>query len=382
MESSLCFGYEAEVNLILFGLFIFEQRWMKKIWQFSLPLLFVFSFTGKAQTIDSLKINFSGFIESYYAYDFNTPTESQKLPFMYNYNRHNEFNINNALLRVKASYENVYASFALHAGTYVEDNYTAEDIKWMSEALVGIYLDEKRKHAIEMGIMPSYIGFETAISASNLTVTRSILAENSPYFMTGIKYQFQPNDKWTFATFFTNGWQRIAKPDKSALPAFGSQITYQPTEKAVFNWSTFIGDELTDFGLRTRYFSNLYFDYQWNDNWRTIAGFDVGMQKSSVGDNYENWFSPVFIAQYSFNSKWQTAFRTEYYQDENNVIINVNDLGFKTFGNSLNVDFLPTKNVKIRMEARWLKSEESIFLRNNQFVDDNLFISTSMSFEF
>ena len=355
---------------------------MKKIWQFSLPLLLVFSLSGKAQTIDSLKIDFSGFIESYYAYDFNTPTENQKLPFMYNYNRHNEFNINNALLRVKASYENVYASFALHAGTYVEDNYAAEDLKWVSEAIVGVYLDKKRNHAIEMGIMPSYIGFETAISNSNLTLTRSMLAENSPYFMTGIKYQFQPNDKWTFATLFTNGWQRISKPDNSALPAFGSQIIYKPTEKAVLNWSTFIGDEPTEFGLRTRYFSNLYFDYQWNENWRTIAGFDAGMQKSSLGDNYEKWFSPVLIAQYTFNSKWQTAFRTEYYQDENNVIINVNDIAFKTFGNSFNIDFLPTKRVKIRTEARWLKSQEAIFIKDNQLVEDNFFITTSMSFEF
>lgn len=355
---------------------------MRKIWSFSLPLQFFFSLTGKAQTIDSLKINFSGFIESYYAYDFNSPTESQKLPFMYNYNRHNEFNINNALLRVKASYENVYASFALHAGTYVEDNYAAEDIKWVSEALVGIYLDKKRKHAIEMGIMPSYIGFETAISASNLTVTRSILAENSPYFMTGIKYQFQPNHKWTFATFFTNGWQRIAKPDKSTLPAFGSQIIYKLKENSTLNWSTFIGDEPTEFGLQSRYFSNLYFDYQWNENWRTIAGFDAGMQKSSVGDKYEKWFSPVLIAQYSINSKWQTALRTEYYQDENNIIINVNDRAFKTFGNSLNVDFLPTKNVKIRMEARWLKSQVEVFMNNNKMVNDNYFITSSMSFEF
>lgn len=355
---------------------------MKKIWQFSLPLLYFFSYTVIAQTIDSLKIDFSGFIESYYAYDFNQPSENQKIPFLYNYNRHNEFNINNALLRVKANYENVYASLALHAGTYVEDNYAAEDIKLISEAIVGIYLDDKRKHAIEMGIMPSYIGFETATSSSNLTLTRSMLAENSPYFMTGIKYQFQPSDKWTFATFLTNGWQRISKPDKSAFPAFGSQITYKPNEKATLNWSTFIGDEPTEFGLRTRYFSNLYFDYRWNESWRTIVGFDVGMQKAIVGNNYENWFSPVFIAQYSFNSKWQTAFRTEYYQDENNVIINVNDLAFKTFGNSLNVDFLPTKNVKIRLEARWLKSQEPIFIRNNQFVEDNFFITKSMSFEF
>lgn len=355
---------------------------MKKIWQFSLPLLFVFSFTGKAQTIDSLKIDFSGFIESYYAYDFNKPSENQKLPFMYNYNRHNEFNINNALLRVRARYENVYASFAVHAGTYVEDNYAAEDIQLISEAIVGVYLDDKRKHVVEMGIMPSYIGFETATSASNLTLTRSMLAENSPYFITGIKYQFQPSEKWTFATLLTNGWQRIAKPDKSALPAFGSQITFKPTENAILNWNTFIGDEPTDLGLRTRYFSNLFFDYQWDENWRTIAGFDIGMQKSSLDDKYQNWFSPVFIAQYSINSKWQTAFRTEYYQDENNVIVNVNDLAFKTFGNSLNVDFLPSKNVKVRVEARWLKSQEAIFIRNNQPFEDNFFITTSMSFEF
>lgn len=354
----------------------------KKNWSFSLALLLVFSLSGKAQTTDSLKIVFSGFIESYYAYDFNTPTENQKLPFMYNYNQHNEFNINNALLRVKASYENVYASFALHAGTYVEDNYAEEDVKWVSEAIVGIYLDKKRNHAIEMGIMPSYIGFETAISNSNLTLTRSMLAENSPYFMTGIKYQFQPNDKWTFATLFTNGWQRISKPDNSALPAFGSQIIFKPSEKAVLNWSTFIGDEPTEFGLRTRYFSNLFLDYQWNENWRTIAGFDAGMQKSSYGDKYENWFSPVLIAQYTFNSKWQTAFRTEYYQDKNNVIINVNDIAFKTFGNSFNIDFLPTKSLKIRTEARWLKSQEAIFIKDNQQVEDNFFITTSMSFEF
>jgi hypothetical protein len=106
------------------------------------------------------------------------------------------------------------------------------------------------------------------------------------------------------------------------------------------------------------------------------------MQKSSVGNNYEKWFSPVFIAQYTFNSKWQTAFRTEYYQDENNVIINVNDIAFKTFGNSFNIDFLPTKSLKIRTEARWLKSQEAVFMSNNEMVNDNFFITTSMSFEF
>jgi hypothetical protein len=153
---------------------------MRKIWSFSLPLLFFFSLTGKAQTIDSLKINFSGFIESYYAYDFNSPTESQKLPFMYNYNRHNEFAVNLALLKAKITYKNCYASIALQAGTYVMDNYANENVKYLNEAYVGTYLDQAKKHNIEIGILPSYIGFESAASLNNPTLTRSILADNSP----------------------------------------------------------------------------------------------------------------------------------------------------------------------------------------------------------
>ena len=49
---------------------------------------------------------------------------------------------------------------------------------------------------IEAGVLPSYIGFETATAATNLTVSRSLLAENSPYYMTGIKLNHQFDEKW------------------------------------------------------------------------------------------------------------------------------------------------------------------------------------------
>lgn len=348
------------------------------------PLFFLIAFSSmlKAQPLDSFKIDFSGFIESYYAYDFNKPTKKQKLPFLYNYNRHNEFNINNALLRVNLGFENVYGSLAFHGGTYVEDNYAQEEIKFISEAIVGLYIDKNRKHSLEMGIMPSYLGFESATSISNLTLTRSLSAENSPYFMTGIKYQWKSSEEWTFATFLTNGWQLITKPDNSTLPAFGSQLIYSPNANATFNWSTFIGDEVTNFGLRTRYFSNFYFNYRLKKTWNFITGFDYGVQKSTIGNSYYNWLSPTIIAHYTINSKWQTAFRTEYYQDENNVIINIYNQSFRTFGNSWNLDYLPVKNMKLRMEARWLQSETPVFIKNNQLVENDFFITTSISFEF
>lgn len=349
---------------------------MKQIWLYSIVLL---SFLGNAQEKDSLKIKVSGFLETYYTYDFSNPTTETKLPFMYNYNRHNEFNVNNGLIRAQLQYGNTYASIAVHAGTYVDDNYVSEDIKLVSEAYVGMYLNDNKKSSIEVGIMPSYIGFESATTAANLTLTRSILAENSPYFMTGIKYNYKPNEKWSFSGLVTNGWQRINKPDKTVAPAFGTQIVYKPTEKAILNWSTFIGKEFYQTELAMRYFSNLYWDNQWNSKWRTILGFDLGIQdSSSLNDKHLYWMSPVLIAQYSINPKWQTALRVEYYQDEDNVIVATSD-AFKTSGASINFDYLPNSKVKLRTEARYFDSKETIFFDNKS---NNFFVTTSLSFEF
>lgn len=347
---------------------------MKILSFFLLSTQFIFS---QDRTV---KYEFSGYIETYYSFDFNQPDTNEKLPFIYSYNRHNEFNLNIGLLRTKVEYENVYAVLSLHSGTYVEDNYASEKIKFLNEAYLGLNLDKTQ--SIEFGILPSYIGFETATSNSNLTLTRSILADNSPYFITGIKYNYKPSDKWNYGLFVTNGWQRINKPNKNITPSLGTQIQYKYPSNSILNWSTFIGKEFNGIDYSFRYFSNLYWDCKWNNKWRTITGFDYGLQNSSISNTkFSTWLSPVFIAQYTINTKWQTAFRTEYYQDKENIIIAIND-SFETLGFSLNFDYLPNSKVKFRTEARYLKSNDSIFLNEDVFTDNNFFLTTSLSFEF
>lgn len=39
-------------------------------------------------------LTFSGYIESYYTYDFNKPVDNNRPGFIYSHNRHNEFNLN------------------------------------------------------------------------------------------------------------------------------------------------------------------------------------------------------------------------------------------------------------------------------------------------
>lgn len=339
-------------------------------------------FSSFSQEKNEVKVTISGFLETYYSYDFSKPQTEKKLSFLYNYNRQNEFNVNLGLIRSKLEYENIYGSIALHSGTYVEDNYANEKIKYLSEAYLGLYLDKAKKQTIEMGIMPSYIGFESATTASNLTLTRSILAENSPYFMTGVKYSYKPSDKWNVSGLILNGWQRISKPEKNSVPSFGTQIIYKPSDRSTLNWSNFMGKEYYGSEMLMRYFTNIYLDYKWNSKWRTITGFDFGLQRtSSINTNHANWFSPVLITQYSINSKWQTALRAEYYQDVKNVMIpTVNE--FKTLGTSLNFDYFINSKMKFRTEARYFNSKEKVFLKNGDLTTGDFFITSSLCLEF
>ena len=326
------------------------------------------------------KIEISGYIDTYYSYDFSEPLTKTKLPFSYSYNRQNEFNVNMALLRASVSYENVYAKLSVHAGTYVDENYANEDLKLLNEAYIGVYLNQSKKTSLEAGILPSYIGFETATSHSNLTATRSISAEASPYFMTGVKLNHQFNDKFSGAFFVTNGWQRISKAKKDFAPALGTQLVYKANEGSTLNWSTFAGKEFygTDFGMR--YFSNLYWDNAWSNKWRTILGFDFGVQDISlVGDNYQTWWTPTMITQYTISDKWQMAYRLEYFNDKKNIMA-ATALPFETLGNSLNFDFLPNSRLKIRTEGKWYRATEPLFDVGTK--KDNFSVTTTMSFEF
>lgn len=330
-----------------------------------------------------MNVDFSGYLEVFYGYDFDQPATSNRTDWLYNYNRFNEFNVNIGVLRSTMSYKNMYTKIALQAGTYVDDNYTAESLKLFHEAYLGVYLDQDKKHIVEAGILPSYIGFETASSFSNLTLSRSVMAENTPYYFTGVKYNFKPSDKWNFALITTNGWQRIEKPIAKALPTFGSQIVYTPSDKLTLNWSTFIGEEpIDDVHLRTRYFSDLYADYKWNDKWRSILGFDFGCQKNSTTTDYDNWKSIAFITQYLVSEKWNVGFRGEYFDDKENVIVSAVE-PFDVVGSSVNLDFIPNSKLKWRNEVRWLSSDSKIFLNDsNEYTNSIVLLTTTLAFEF
>ena len=330
---------------------------------------------------------FSGYVETYYSYDFGEPDNHVRPGFIYSHNKHNEVNLNLGLAKVNYAKENVRGNFALMAGTYAEYNLAAEQdlLKNVYEANVGVKISSKHNLWIDAGIMPSHIGFESAIGKDCATLTRSILADNSPYYEAGVKIGYtSKSEKWYLAAMYLNGWQRIQKIDGNQTPAFGTQVTYKPNAKTTLNWSTYVGNEQPDNFKKWRYFNNFYGQFKVSEKTSLTAGFDIGaQQKVTESDQYDVWFSPILIAQYKPTTKIQLAVRGEYYADEKGVIIaTATPNGFKTYGFSTNFDYLATDNVMLRLEARTLNSKDDIFLKNTDPSNQNVFLTTSLAISF
>src|SRR5688572_22521239 len=148
--------------------------------------------TTKAQDSISKRLTFSSYVEAYYNYDFNQPPNNKRPGFFYSHNRHNEFNVNLTFIKSSYNAERIRANLAIAAGTYINANYAAEPgvLKNIYEANVGYKLSANKNIWFDIGILPSHIGFETAISKDCWTLTRSMVADNSPYFESGAKLTY------------------------------------------------------------------------------------------------------------------------------------------------------------------------------------------------
>ena len=332
-------------------------------------------------------LTFSGYLETYYTYDFDNPGNHTRPGFIYSHNRHNEVNLNLGFVKAAYATENVRANLALMAGSYANANLAAEPgvLKNVYEASAGVKISKTKNLWVDAGIFASHIGFESAGSKDCWTLTRSIMAENSPYFETGAKISYTSgNEKWFVSGLLLNGWQRMQRVDGNQTPAFGHQVTYKPTAKITLNSSSFIGNDQPDSVRQMRYFHNFYGIFQLTNNLSIVTGFDIGAQQKSKGSSaYNSWYTPVVILKVSPNAKSNVAARVEYYSDKNGVIIAAGTPnGFKTWGYSANYDYLISGNVLWRIEARWFSGKDKTFEKNNTPVKTNYFMSTSLAISF
>ncbi|MCC2548611.1 porin [Hymenobacter sp. BT175] len=326
-----------------------------------------------------------GAVDAYYGFDFNRAPGQDRPAFLYSHNRQNEFAINHAVAGLRYQDERVRGAVGLQAGTYVSANYAAEDpaVRLLYEAYAGFR--PFRRAWLDAGIFASHIGFESAISQENWTLSPSLMAENSPYYEAGVRLAYEISPRLTVTGLVLNGWQNIRETNQGK--ALGTQVQWTPAPRWRLNSSTFVGNEApVDAPTRRRYFHDFHARYSPTDQLSLALVFDVGWQQCAVGRG-DVWHTGALLGRYAFTKAWAFAARAEYYQAERGVIINAalpagSAPVAALVGASLNLDYAPTPRVLARVEGRILRAEALVFPQHSGPGRNYPNLTSSLAFSF
>lgn len=349
---------------------------------YTIPL-FIFSQHLKDSTANGVW-KFTGYADAYLSLNQSLQNDQKISEFQFNHNRINRLQLNQGLLGLEYEAKDVRVNLAFHAGTYVKDNYAAEPAlaRSINKAFIGFRLNKKRNIWLDAGVFPSYIGFESVNAFENATLTRSLLAENSPYFLTGIRANYPVNPKNELSFYLLTGWQRIVPQKNNSTPSIGWQWAHTLPHQGKFNWSFWAGSDYPDSSRKWRYFNNFYWQGK-KGSWSYTLGFDMGMeQKEMKSNDYNLWYSPVLITQFSASDKWRTAVRLERYADQHRIITRpANGSAVTANSQSFNIDYLPKPSLLCRIEWRALQAKEPVFYKRNAYNEKTHYLTASVAYQ-
>jgi hypothetical protein len=300
------------------------------------------------------------FAEVYFGINALNSSDNQRPDFFYNYKNLNEIGLNSAIVGFDFDYRRVRSSISFIAGNYATFNLAEEPrgLNNIYEANFGFKLLKYHDLWLDVGVMESNLGFESVISTTTNAMTRSLLAENSPYYLNAAKLGYTTFDeRWKFELLVSNGWQTMTNGNLS----FGHTIQFHPNHNWTINSSSFAGritlpsfPESSNFMKHDRFFHNFYFKRETNQSTLTF-GFDAGVDINIINGISKKW--SALIAQYAVHltEKLTVNARGEYYSDPNETVAILPGVGaVDVFGFSINTDFKMHDIIQLRLEARYI----------------------------
>ncbi len=334
---------------------------------------FIISFSLKTQTTLQLsntqksKLVLFGFGDLYFGKHIGG--YKNKEDFYYNHKVNNKLRTNLLLIKGEFSSSRFHATLGLMTGDYSKYNLASEPTwaKPLNEAFVGYKVLKNHNLWWDVGVYSSFIGIESSISSDCPTLTRSIVAENSPYFFSGTRLMFaSQNSKNELGFHVLNGWQRIYWDSGIKKPSFGAHYKRRINDNTSFMYGLFYGSIYSDSLSIKRFYQHA------NINWKkkkleTWGTLDFGIESGFV------WGSAQIMANYTFNPHWSVSQRLEIYYDPNNRCALIDQTKETSIGGySICTNYAINKNILFRFEPKFLMATESILKDKDWDLQFNL----------
>lgn len=346
-----------------------------------------------AQSDTTTRVTFGGFVDSYYAFDFGRPpTQDRSFAsgnlFTTQPARHAEFNINLAFIEVELEAPRLRGRVALQSGTSVHSNYFGEPThgeisgptasRHLQEAFAGYQVAPSLW--VDGGIFFSHMGMEGWISRDNPTYTRSLVAEYSPYYSTGVRATWQAAPAVSVRFDLINGWQNISETNTDK--GFGARVDYTPRAGTTLSYYGFAGSEVAS--SRLRVFNGVGANVPLGGYFRLLGQVDYGTQERTDGGS-DSWYGLTAILRAQLAPAVALSGRFERFDDADGVLIGTGTglPAFRANGGSIGLDVQPDTRVLWRTEARGFRNPEAVFPdRDDAPAKSSLFLVTSLALTF
>ena len=331
----------------------------------------------------------SGFLDTYYAYDFNRPADLER-QYTTQPVRHNEANINLAMISFENQGDKAHGKLSLQYGNSVVKNYAGDPVlgstsgpdksRMLQEAYVGYKISEKTW--IDGGIYFGNIGMESWISKYNYTYSRSLMLDYVPYYSTGVRLSHEHSEKTKSQFHLMNGWQNISENNQEK--ALGYQFSHQFNPQFTFVYNNFLGNEkrTSNDPSKLRTYNDFIAFFNLSHQWKLNLSTDIGTHERSERSGYDIWYVGAVVVRYDFREDKGIATRIEYFNDKNQAnVITSSPNGFQTWGASLNFD-QKIEQLLWRTEVRTFGSKDSIYPKKSSLARTDSFLVSSLAFSF
>lgn len=220
-------------------------------------------------------------------------------------------------------------------------------------------------------------GAETINPTADSNFSRSILFGYAiPFTHTGFRASYALNDQIGLTLGVNNGWDQVSDANKQKTVEFG--VTFAPVKGVTLVLDGYFGKEPLGIASNVpsseegnRLLLDLVATWAVTDKLTLVGNFDYGEQKNDTGgaliDKYK-WDGGAIYVNYAFTDRWSASLRGEILDDKNGYRTGVMDdtgRGQKWKEVTLTVGYAPSKNLLLRLEGRYDKSDIA-----GAFVDD------------
>ena len=276
---------------------------------------FLIAFSPAAFAAEWNGINISGFLDLYVAAAKDQPASGRNFAGLGTVaTREGELALDLAGLDLRKDPAPWGFTLVLAAGDELEAIHAAEEpsardtFRNVYQASVNY---KKENLLVEAGLFPSHIGFEGALPHTNWNYSHSWVATLSPFYQTGVKLVYTPDENTTIELHALNGWQQIA--DYNDGKSAGLKLSRR-ADKVTATFNAIYGDEPTPDGNLPRSLYDLILQAEISKAWSAALETYRGRQQRETTPDAD-WEATALWVRWTARRNALT-FRAERFDDD------------------------------------------------------------------